>query len=70
MKQSFSISGMSCANCVAHVEKAVKSLAGVLDVQVSLETNSMAVDYDSSVANNGMIIEAVVEEGYGAEAVN
>lgn len=69
MKQSFSVSGMSCENCQAHVEKAVKGLSGVMDVQVSLDTNSMIVDYDAAAVDVKAIVEAVEEEGYGAQAV-
>ena len=69
MKQTFSVSGMSCANCVAHVEKAVKELSGIQTVLVSLEENSMIVDYDPAIVGAAAIIAAVDEEGYGAQAV-
>ena len=69
MKQTFSVSGMSCANCVAHVEKAVRELSGIQNVLVSLEKNSMVVDYDPSVVAIPAIIAAVDEEGYGAQAL-
>jgi len=70
MKQQFSVSGMDCENCKAHVEKAVRDLAGILDVEVSLETNSMIVDFDEKIVDIQGIISAVEEEDYGAEAVN
>ena len=41
--EQFNVEGMSCAACVAHVEKAVRSVEGVEDVSVSLLTNSMTV---------------------------
>lgn len=68
MKQTFTVSGMSCENCSAHVEKAVKSLSGIQSVQVSLETNSMVVDFDTAAVDANTIIAAVEEEGYGAQA--
>ena len=41
MKEKFNISGMTCAACVAHVQKAVESLEGTENVNVNLLTNSM-----------------------------
>ena len=40
MKQ-YLVTGMTCAACSSHVEKAVRGVAGVTDVTVSLLTNSM-----------------------------
>lgn len=42
--QQFCVTGMSCAACSAHVEKAVAALPGVESVSVSLLTNSMGVE--------------------------
>ena len=62
----FSVTGMSCAACSAHVEKAVSRLDGVQKAEVSLMTNSMTVQYDEDVLSPGGIIDAVVHAGYGA----
>ncbi|MDE6401773.1 MAG: cation transporter, partial [Clostridiales bacterium] len=62
MKRTFSITGMTCAACAAHVEKAVKKL-GVQNVEVNLLMNRMTVESDLS---DGEIISAVVSAGYGA----
>ena len=43
MKQQFSVTGMTCSACSAHVEKAARRVEGVEDVTVSLLTNSMTV---------------------------
>ena len=43
--QRYEITGMSCAACASHVEKAVAAVPGVASVAVSLLTNSMQVDY-------------------------
>ena len=66
--QKFDVDGMSCANCVAHVEKAVKGLSGIGRVEVSLDTNSMTVEYDDGALNAKAIIDAVEEAGYEAKA--
>lgn len=59
----FNITGMSCAACVARVEKAVNSLDGVKSCSVSLLTNSMGVEGDIDTRK---IISAVENAGYGA----
>ncbi|MCL1849134.1 MAG: copper ion binding protein [Clostridiales bacterium] len=68
MKQNFTVTGMDCEHCVASVEKSVKELTGILHVVVSLEEESMVVDYDESIANAQLIIDAVVEAGFEAQA--
>ena len=62
MKQ-YQITGMSCASCVARVEKAVRAVPGVKEVSVSLLTNSMGVEGE---ADPGSVIHAVEAAGYGA----
>ena len=59
----FNITGMSCAACVARVEKAVNSVDGVNSCSVSLLTNSMGVEGN---VDPQKIISAVTEAGYGA----
>ena len=65
-KVKFDVSGMTCAACCAHVQKAVSSLPGVKEADVSLLTNSMFVSFDDSV-NEKDICEAVKKAGYGAK---
>ena len=62
MKQ-YNVTGMSCAACVARVEKAVNKVPGVTGCSVSLLTNAMGVEGTASEAD---IIRAVEEAGYGA----
>ena len=59
----YNITGMSCASCQAHVEKAVSKVPGVESVSVSLLTNSMGVE---GSATSEDIIKAVEDAGYGA----
>ena len=66
MKQKFLVTGMSCASCSAHVEKAVSKVPGVISVSVSLLTNSMTVDFDQQKTAPEAIIQAVQQAGYGA----
>lgn len=64
--ERFQVTGMSCAACSAHVEKAVAAVPGVKEVSVSLLTNSMAVQYAAPATADG-ICAAVRDAGYGAK---
>jgi len=66
MKKKYDITGMTCSACSAHVEKSVKKLDGVKNVNVNLLTNSMQVDYDEKLLKSGDIVKAVEKGGYGA----
>ena len=59
----YNVTGMSCAACQAHVEKAVSGVEGVTSCQVSLLTNSMNVE---GTASPDVVIAAVEKAGYGA----
>lgn len=59
----YNVTGMSCAACVARVEKAVNAVDGVDSCAVSLLTNSMGVEGSASADD---IIKAVTNAGYGA----
>ena len=63
--QRFEVTGMSCAACSAHVEKAVAAVPGVAGVSVSLLTNSMQVEYEADPVTED-VIAAVEAAGYGA----
>ena len=63
--QRFEVTGMSCAACSAHVEKAVAAVPGVSSVAVSLLTNSMQVEYEGEPVPED-VIAAVEAAGYGA----
>ena len=67
--EKYLVTGMSCAACQSHVEKAVNGVEGVSSCSVSLLTNSMSV---SGTADPQDVIKAVKDAGYGAslEGVN
>ncbi len=60
------ISGMSCGHCVGRVTKALSAVPGVRvdDVQIG----SARVAYEPSTASPDVILRAVRDLGYGAEA--
>src|SRR5215212_2689449 len=62
---SFDVLGMSCASCVGRVEKALKKVSGVLDVNVNLATEKVTVRYLASEAGLRDFARAVEGAGYG-----
>ena len=67
MKQIFQVTGMSCAACANHVEKAVGKLDGVEAVGVNLMLGSMSVTYNEKAVTDDAIMAAVAAAGYGAQ---
>lgn len=66
MKQTFDVTGMTCAACSARVEKASNKVEGVERTTVNLLKNSMEVEYDGNPATVVAICAAVEKAGYGA----
>jgi len=64
--KKFDVVGMTCASCVAHVEKSVQKLDGIASVHVQLMTNSMIVTYDDSKLEAKVIEDSVHKAGYEA----
>lgn len=62
--EQYIVTGMTCAACQAHVEKAVSGVPGVDRVTVSLLTHSMTVE---GAASQESVISAVQNAGYDAE---
>nr|WP_202820644.1 heavy metal translocating P-type ATPase [Variovorax sp. JS1663] len=61
---SLPIEGMTCASCVARVEKSLAGVPGVIDATVNLATEAASVRADSSV-DLGALRGAVEKAGYG-----
>ncbi len=58
------ITGMTCAACVARVERALKKVDGVLDANVNLATERAVIDYFAAQANQDVIETAIRKAGY------
>jgi Cu+-exporting ATPase len=58
------VQGMTCASCVNRVEKALKSLKGVVDVSVNFATQRASVEYLSGEATIKDLRRVVQEAGY------
>jgi Cu+-exporting ATPase len=63
--ETFAITGMTCANCSARVEKELKATEGVLEANVNLATEKATVQFDGNLTAENLIqrVEAI---GYGA----
>ncbi len=59
------ITGMTCANCVATVEKGLKKLDGVLDASVNLATEKAVVTYIPGQVTRRDMVKQVERIGYG-----
>ena len=68
-QQDLTISGMSCASCVARIERTLGKLAGVQSASVNLATERASVAYDPTRVKVAQLISAVEAAGYGAAPV-
>ncbi len=66
MKVKFTITGMTCAACSARVEKVASGVSGVRSAAVNLMAGTMLADFDENITGTQRIIDAIVENGYGA----
>ena len=66
MTGKFVVTGMTCAACAAHVEKAAGAVAGVDSAAVNLMLGTLVCSYDRDKASPQAIIAAVEAAGYGA----
>lgn len=64
------ISGMSCAGCASAVEQALSKVAGVKEVQISLETGLATANIIPGDMNTDNLIDAVKMAGYEASVAD
>ena len=65
MMYKFRVKGMSCAACVAHVEKAARKVPGIENVRVSLMDNTLTAEGDF---NSALLFTEVRKAGYALES--
>jgi P-type Cu+ transporter len=64
IKLTLPVEGMTCASCVARVEKTLKKIDGVEIANVNLATEAVAVTFDPSKTNLDALVKAVDGAGY------
>jgi len=62
------IQGMHCASCASNIEKSLKKVSGIKEVNVSILTNKAFVDAEDSVKEEDMK-KAVARAGYKAVSI-
>lgn len=63
-KEKFVVEGMSCGHCVATIKKAVGGLAGVVNVEVSLDHKEVSVEFDADKVEIGAVFSKIKEAGF------
>lgn len=63
-REYFPIQGMTCGNCVRHVEQAFISLPGISQLAVNLEKQEAMVEYDSTLLTYETMVSTLKEAGY------
>ncbi|MEH1894256.1 MAG: heavy metal translocating P-type ATPase [Nostoc sp.] len=58
--------GMSCAGCANNIEKAIRSVPGVIDCNVNFGAEQATIKYDRSLANLEKIQAAIASAGYSS----
>lgn len=62
--------GMTCASCVAGIEKGVGKLPGVIEVSVNLMTEKAKIKFDCNITNPRKIVEEIESLGFNATMAN
>lgn len=63
--ETLKVTGMTCGGCTSNVTRALKAIAGVDDVKVSLSAGEATVQYDESTTSPDLLKSAVKDAGYG-----
>ena len=66
-RTDLNVTGMNCASCVSHVEKALKRVEGVEQATVNLTTGRASVEGRGVVGS--ALVESVKRAGYGAQVI-
>mgnify|MGYP006423409059 FL=1 len=61
---TFSVEGMTCASCVARVEKKLLALEGVHDAKVNLAAEQVWIDYQPALTDFEFLQTALEQVGY------
>ncbi|MDH3797244.1 MAG: heavy metal translocating P-type ATPase, partial [Desulfobacterales bacterium] len=67
-KLDLGISGMSCASCVAKIEKGLSKVPGVVEARVNFAAEKATIEYDPAEANPSDLVGTVKELGYEARS--
>ena len=68
MSKTIYVEGMTCNNCVRHVEEALKELEGVKSVKVDLNGKRVELELFHEVSDQ-KITEAIEDAGYDVSSI-
>ncbi|MBT9139480.1 MAG: Copper chaperone CopZ [Dehalococcoidia bacterium] len=63
-KIKLEISGLSCNHCKMKIEKALKTVAGVENVRVNLDSGEAEVNFDAAKISKAELKAVIVDAGY------
>lgn len=63
-KLSLPVEGMTCASCVARVEKTIAKLDGIKNVSVNLATEKASFEYDPDLLDFKKLADSIEDAGY------
>lgn len=66
-RETFKVSGMTCAGCETTIKLALEQTPGVKRAEVSYDRGEAVVEYDSAVTNTDKLRAAINETGYTCE---
>jgi Cu+-exporting ATPase len=69
MKETLSITGMTCAGCAARLERAINAVDGVTSCEVNLAVNRMSVTYNPAETGMAVIQNRITQLGFTWEKV-
>jgi Cu+-exporting ATPase len=61
------VSGMTCAACSSHIQRALEKQPGVSDANVNLMMKTATVRFDPGTVTPARLVEAIEATGYGAQ---
>jgi Cu+-exporting ATPase len=64
-KSNYQISGMSCVNCAARIDKSLNGMSGITRASVNFAMSELVVEYDEKLTSASAIEQAVSDLGYG-----
>jgi len=64
-KLALPVTGMTCANCAANIERSLKKLSGIREASVNFASEKANVRFDPSQIDMKAVVESVEKAGYG-----
>ena len=65
-RADFKLIGMTCSSCVKTIERALKSVPGVISANVNFATERAIVEFIPNLTNKELLIKSVKDSGYNA----